>query len=140
MVVRLRSDFPQRPRLRRAFLLQKGFTESDVRVFGFVLDRTVHSPEHKRSAQLSVNRIASDCGLSRSTVIRAIKRLSDGNLIEVSKDPQWNRHRASEIRISPSITEVVGGRTSVKTSVRDTSFGKPGFREHKQKLRRQSAG
>src|SRR5579863_729658 len=135
-VVRLRSDFPQRSRLRRAFLMEKGFTESDVRVFGFVLDRTVQSPEHKESAHLSVNRIVADCGLSRSTVIRSIKKLSDGNLIEVSKDAQWNRHRASEIKISPSITEVVAGQTSVITFRRGTSFGKPSFREDERKLRR----
>ncbi len=138
-VVRLRSDFPQRPRLRRALLLEKGFTESDVRVFNFILDRTVQSPEHKQSAQLSVNGITADCSLSRSTTIRAIKRLSDGHLIEVSKDPQWNRHRASEITISPSITETVGGRTSVITLTHGTSSRNSSSCKQERVIRRQSA-
>jgi site-specific DNA-methyltransferase (adenine-specific) len=73
-MVRLKTDFPQLPRLRRAFLLAQGMTLSDVRIFEHLLRQTVFGPEHRPSATLSINCIATDSGLSRSTAIRSLRR------------------------------------------------------------------
>ena len=101
-------------------MLEQGYNQSDVKVFAFVLGRTVNSPEHRQAASLSVNRIAAACGLSRSTVMRSLKRLCYGDLVAINQDPDWQRHRASEIGIADSLVEKVKTGTSVMRPQGDT--------------------
>jgi site-specific DNA-methyltransferase (adenine-specific) len=101
-------------------MLERGYNESDVKVFAYVLGETANSPEHKQAASLSVNRIATACGLSRSTIMRSLKRLYDGDLVVIRQNPDWQRHRASEIGIADSIIEKVKIGTSVTSDCDET--------------------
>jgi site-specific DNA-methyltransferase (adenine-specific) len=106
-VYRLRENFPQRPRQRRQHLRRLGMTDSGVAIFEFVLRSTVHGLEHRPTASLAVNHIASECGLDRTTVIKHMKRLRDAGLIETVQDAEWWRHKESQVGIAKALLEKV---------------------------------
>ncbi len=108
--VRLRSDFPERPSVRRAFLLSKGLNASDVRVFNLVLDRTVNS-RGLAAVSLSLNALADFTGLSRRTVIRAIDRLRDAEFLSTTRDDERHYHDGALVGLHPNLlVPVVGDR------------------------------
>jgi len=113
---RLTADFPQRFRLRRILLQSKGLNDSDVRIFEHILRRTVFSPEHRALAPLSLSQIATNCGVSRSTAIRSIRRLQEQELVVTIQDEEWWRHRESHVGPAPKLIERVpssGGISAV---------------------------
>lgn len=119
MAYRLTEEIPQRPRLRRQYLRELGMTDSGVRIFELILRLTVHGPDHARSVPLSVNRIASESGLNRRTVINHMNRLREADLIETRQDDEWFRHRESHVGLSSRL--VVKVRSSERSGKATTS-------------------
>ena len=101
--VRLRTDFPDTAKSRRIYLKSRNLNASDAAVFEFVLSKTVSSNGRTAAAELSHNQIATATGISRSTVIRSIKRLADLKLIETVKDAEWHRGRSNRVGIAASL-------------------------------------
>lgn len=102
---RLTPEFPQRPQLRRALLLSQGLNRSDVRVFEFILQRTVLNQDQCATASLSANQIAATCRLNRRTVVRAMARLRAADLIHSVRDAEWRRQKASHVGPAVRIIE-----------------------------------
>jgi DNA modification methylase len=100
--VQLRPEFPQRPSVRRSFLLSKGLNASDVRVFNLVLDRTVDS-QGLAAVSLSLSDVADLTGLSRRTVIRAIDRLRDAEFLSTARDDELHYHDGAMVGLHPSL-------------------------------------
>jgi hypothetical protein len=100
--VRLRTDFPDTPKSRRIYLKSRNLNASDAAVFEFILSKTVNADGHIAAAELSHNQIVAATGISRSTVIRSIKRLADLKLIETVKDAEWHRGRSNRVAIAAS--------------------------------------
>lgn len=101
--VRLRTDFPDTPKSRRIYLKSRNLNVSDAAVFEYILLQTVNSAGQKAAAELSHNEIAAATQLSRSTVIRSVKRLTDAKLIETTKDAEWHRGIANRIAVGCSL-------------------------------------
>jgi hypothetical protein len=134
---RLRPEFPQRPSVRRAFLLSKGLNASDVRVFNLVLDRTVNTKDRVASVALSLTDVAELTSFSRRTVIRSLDRLRDAKLVATQRDDESHRHRSSLIGLSPDLLmPVVVDRTGDINSRKVTRS----IRDHQRTLRRQKVG
>ena len=118
--VRLRTDFPDTPKSRRIYLKSRNLNVSDAAVFEYILLQTVNSAGQKAAAELSHNQIAAATQLSRSTVIRSVKRLADLNLIETLKNAEWHRGIANRIAVGsslllpievlPSVSKATNGR------------------------------
>ena len=118
--VRLRTDFPDNPKSRRLYFRGRSRNGSDAAVFEFILSQTVNSAGQRAAAELSHNQIAAATQLSRSTVIRSVKRLADLNLIETLKNAEWHRGIANRIAVGssllvpiealPSVTRATNGR------------------------------
>ena len=100
--VRLRTDFPDTPKSRRIYLKSRNLNASDAAVFEFILSKTMNADGHIAAAELSHNQIVAATGISRSTVIRSIKRLADLKLIETVKDAEWHRGRSNRVAIAAS--------------------------------------
>ena len=100
--VRLRTDFPNTPKSRRIYLESRNLNASDAAVFELILSMTVNSLDRKAAIELSHNQIVAATGISRSTVIRSIKRLADLKLIETVKDAEWHRGRSNRVAIAAS--------------------------------------
>ena len=100
---RLRPDFPQTARGRRAYVVGKGLVPSDATVFEFVVAKTVNGPDRVAATPLSVNQIATATDLSRSTVIRSLDRLRNAGLVETNQDPEWHRQRGSVVGVAESL-------------------------------------
>jgi ribosomal protein L11 methylase PrmA len=101
--VRLRTDFPNTPKSRRIYLESRNLNASDAAVFELILSMTVNSLDRKAAIELSHNQIVAATGISRSTVIRSIKRLADLRLIETVKDAEWHRGRSNRVGIAASL-------------------------------------
>ena len=101
--VRLRTDFPDTPKSRRIYLKSRNLNASDATVFEFILSKTVNADGHIAAIEISHNQIVAATGISRSTVIRSIKRLADMKLIETLKDADWHRGRSNRVRIAASL-------------------------------------
>jgi DNA modification methylase len=114
--VRLRTDFPDTAKSRRIYLKSRNLNASDAAVFEFVLSKTVSSNGRTAAAELSHNQIATATGISRSTVIRSIKRLADLKLIETLKDAEWHRGRSNRVGIAASLLVPIQVWASVTTT------------------------
>ena len=101
--VRLRTDFPNTPKSRRIYLESQNLNASDAAVFELILSMTVNSLDRKAAIELSHNQIVAATGISRSTVIRSIKRLEDLKLIDTVKDAEWHRGRSNRVGIAASL-------------------------------------
>jgi site-specific DNA-methyltransferase (adenine-specific) len=100
---RLRPDFPQTARGRRAHLVAKRLVASDASVFEFVIAKTINGPDRIAASPISVNQIATATDLSRRTVIHSLDRLRDAGMIETIKNSEWNRHRSSLVGVAQSL-------------------------------------
>ena len=101
--VRLRTEFPDTSKSRRIYLNSRGLNVSDAAVFEFILANTVSSDERNAAIEMSHNQIVAATGISRSTVIRSIKRLADITLIETVKDEDWHRGHSNRVGIAASL-------------------------------------
>ena len=120
--VRLRIDFPGNTKSRRIYLKSRGLNASDAAVLEFVLSQTVNSTKHNAVAELSHNQIVAAIGISRSTVIRSIKRLADLKLIETVKNSEWHRGIANRIAVGSSFLLPLELSPSFINTRRDTSL------------------
>jgi hypothetical protein len=59
-MLRLKHDVPQRPRIRRVHLKAQGLTDTEVRIFEYVLQKTVPASEHAPAAPLSLSKLAAE--------------------------------------------------------------------------------
>ena len=101
--VRLRTDFPNTPKSRRIYLESRNLNASDAAAFESILSVTVNSLNRRAAIELSHNQIVAATGISRSTVIRSIKRLADITLIETVKDEEWHRGHSNRVVIAASL-------------------------------------
>jgi ribosomal protein L11 methylase PrmA len=101
--VRLRTDFPDTAKSRRIYLESRNLNASDAAVLELILSMTVNSSDRKAAIEMSHNHIVATTGISRSTVIRSIKRLADLKLIETVKDAEWHRGRSNRVGIAASL-------------------------------------
>jgi DNA modification methylase len=101
--VRLRTDFPDTAKSRRIYLESRNLNASDAAVFESILSVTVNSLNRRAAIELSHNQIVAATGISRSTVIRSIKRLADITLIETVKDEEWHRGHSNRVGIAASL-------------------------------------
>ena len=116
--VRLRSDFPDNEKSRRLYFKSRGLNLSDAAVFEFILSQTVNSAERQSGSELSHSQIAAATKLSRRTVIRSVKRLTDLNFIGAVKDKEWHRGNANRISIASSLLVLLEVGPSDKQSRR----------------------
>ena len=101
--VRLRTDFPDNAKSLRIFLKSQNLNTSDAAVFEHVMSLTVNSCDRKAAIEMSHNQIVAATGISRSTVIRSIKRLADLKLIDTVKDEEWHRGHSNRVGIAASL-------------------------------------
>jgi hypothetical protein len=101
--VRLRTDFPDTAKSRRIYLESRNLNASDAAVFELILSMTVNSSDRKAAIEMSHNQIVAATGISRSTVIRSIKRLADLKLIDTVKDEEWHRGHSNRVGIAASL-------------------------------------
>src|ERR1700690_305394 len=99
-------------RTRKTDFTVLGLNASDAIVFEFIRRKTVNSSRRRRAAELSQSEIAPATKLSRRTVIRALSRLKDESLIEITKDPDWYRGRPNRIVVASSLPVPVKGQPS----------------------------
>ena len=121
--VRLRIDFPGNTKSRRIYLKSRGLNASDAAVLEFVLSQTVNSTKHNAVAELSHNQIVAAIGISRSTVIRSIKRLVGLDLVETVKDEEWHRGRSNQVGIAASLLVPIEIEPSVTQTGRSRRDG-----------------
>jgi CRP-like cAMP-binding protein len=111
--VRLRTDFPDNANSRRIYFKSRNLNLSDALVFEYALSMTVNSSDRKAAAEMSHNQVAAATGLSRSTVIRSMKRLEDMQLIETVKDEEWHLGHCNRVGIAGSLLVPLEIRASV---------------------------
>jgi len=110
--VRLRTDFPDTAKSRRIYFKSRNLNGSDAAVFELILSRTVNSSDRKAAAQISYSEIATATYLSRRTVLRSIKRLTDVRLIETMKDQEWHRGRPNRVALPSSLLVPIESQAS----------------------------
>jgi predicted transcriptional regulator len=94
-------DIPDKPTTRKSYLLRMGLTTSDVKVFEYILQRTMYANPPTHSTPLSLTDIEAGTGVVKRTVQRSLDRLTDLELVErvVSfnrmKRPPWEQRDES---------------------------------------------